>query len=87
MADSIGIELDEVQGLGRAFQHQDLLLLVVKRNTFSISLIMPRFTYNGLPTKTVEVPITEACGVILWFWTRLAGFPIYETIYFQFSHV
>lgn len=65
MADSIGIELDS---LGRTFQHQDPLLLVVKRNTSSISLIMPRFTYNGLLTKTVEVHITEARGVILWFW-------------------
>ena len=65
LADSIGIELDS---LGRTFQHRDPLLLVVKRNTSSISLIMPRFTYNRLLTKTVEVHITEARGVILWFW-------------------
>lgn len=54
MADSIGIELDS---LGRAFQHQDPLLLVVKH---SLYLIMPRFTYNRLRTKTVEMHITEA---------------------------
>lgn len=47
--DAVGIGLDHLCGV---FQHQDTLIFVVNAKKFSIPLIMPRFTYNGLSTKT-----------------------------------